>query len=307
MFIVAETPPRKMLNKKLYVLIAAVAAIAVVLVALFIPQGAAIIPLEVNYTVGETMIYDTIQEVTYLDSNSPVPDLNPGPSSPPNKTISQTTTVEVTDFDGQYYTLNRTTKITHDGRTSDAPLITQKISKQGYTITIFQGNETSGSGTQNPFITEILNRSEVRVGDTWALPITRSTAYGSSSGSMTLTFQGIEDITVPAGTFRVFRVDSTSITTLQKNSTDRILDSASDPTLPPDTWTWINSTASTMLTINQNATMYMEYSTCRQIKGTLRQLQSMQETRTIGNVTLPYSSYEMLLIASTELVQNILP
>ena len=301
MFIVTETPPslpqqsktqekgRRMLNKKLYVLIASVTAIAVVLVALFIPQGAAIIPLEVNYTVGERMVYDTIQQMTTLNYSTPAPHLGGGP---PNTTISQTTTVEVTDFDGQYYTLNRTTKIlssTSPTNSTTLPL-TQKINKQGYTITIYQGTEISGNGTQNPFITEILNRSDVRVGDTWTVPITHVTPTSSYSGSMRLTFQGIEDITVPAGTFRVFRVNSESNTTLQTNPIVRDF-----------------TTSTTVMTISQNGTMYMEYSTCRQIKSTVQQIQVAQTLTTTGNVTLPASSYTMLMISNTELVQDILP
>ena len=49
----------KRFGKKLYAITFALIAIVIVVVALLIPQGAAAIPLNVNYVVGEKMIYNT--------------------------------------------------------------------------------------------------------------------------------------------------------------------------------------------------------------------------------------------------------
>ena len=55
----------KRFGKKLYVVIAAVVAIAIIAVAFIVPQGAASIPLNANYNVGEKMVYDTSATVSY--------------------------------------------------------------------------------------------------------------------------------------------------------------------------------------------------------------------------------------------------
>jgi hypothetical protein len=199
--------------------------------------------------------------------------------------------VEVTAFDGQYYTLKYTYVFT--GGIPSPPAntsFTHKVSRQGYTINAYQGAETTDNATANPFITGILNRSEVRVGDTWTIPIESSNPTSSSSGNMTLTFQGFEDITVPAGTFRVFKVNSVSNITIQ--TTPR---------------TFNNTTSTTTLTMNQNGTMYMEYSTCRRIKSTVEQIVSYQSSTSAGNMTVPTSSYTSLQVANIELVEDILP
>src|ERR1700693_4062002 len=58
----------KRFGKKLYAAIA-VLAIVIVAVAFFIPQGTATIPLNVNYVIGEKMVYDSTLTMT-LDSYS---------------------------------------------------------------------------------------------------------------------------------------------------------------------------------------------------------------------------------------------
>jgi hypothetical protein len=273
-----------MMSKKLYVLIAAVATIAAVLLAFFIPQGAAIIPLEVNYTVGEKMVYSTTQQITMLDYSSPLG------IDPPNTVFNSTSTVEVTGFDGQYYTLNHTTKVvSSSGSSLSIPFsFIQKINKEGYTVNIFQGDDAPGNATANPFIVGLLNRSEVKVGDTWTIPIENTNPAVSCSGSITITFQGFEDITVPAGTFRVFKANSVSSVFAQ---------------MTPVTFNDITST--TTLTISQNGTMYVEYSSCRQIKSTIQQVIIQQSLTNGGSVSLPSSNYTSLLTANIELIQDI--
>lgn len=46
-------------RKKVYITIAVIITAAMVIAALIIPYGSAIIPLDVNYAVGEKMVYDT--------------------------------------------------------------------------------------------------------------------------------------------------------------------------------------------------------------------------------------------------------
>ena len=59
------------LGKK-FVLIVAVVAIAIIAGALLIPQGAASIPLNVSYNVGEKMVYNTTMSLSSTVNNSTV-------------------------------------------------------------------------------------------------------------------------------------------------------------------------------------------------------------------------------------------
>ena len=59
----ATLPTKRRLGKKLYIAIAVV-AIVIIAVAFFIPQGGATIPLNVDYVVGEKMVYDTTMTMT---------------------------------------------------------------------------------------------------------------------------------------------------------------------------------------------------------------------------------------------------
>jgi hypothetical protein len=61
-----STGGSKRFGKKLYV-VAAIVAVAVIAVALLIPQGAATIPLNVDYEVGEKMVYDTTMILSFND------------------------------------------------------------------------------------------------------------------------------------------------------------------------------------------------------------------------------------------------
>lgn len=200
----------KRFGKKPYAVIA-IAAVAVIAVALLIPQGAAIIPLSVEYTVGERMVYNNTQTVTMQLPTSTVDPSLFGQGSR-TTTMNSTTTVDVIDFDGEAYTLNHTTSMEMLGHPFSISLI-EKVNKTGYSTLFFaEGTQmiTSNVSTSNPVLTGLLEKPEVRVGESWEIPLSTNNASIGMTGSMTLTFRGIQDITVPAGTYKVFRVDMSS-------------------------------------------------------------------------------------------------
>jgi hypothetical protein len=289
MFIAVATSPAatekptstsRKLNRKMTALVAAVAVIAIVIVALLIPQGAAIIPLDVNYVVGEKMVYQINQEITMLDSAPPFT------NAQANVIFNSTCTVEVKDYDGEFYTLNRTYVFTSETKPFGTQnSFVQKISRQGYTINAY--GSSSDNGTDNPFLVGILNRTEVHVGDTWTVPVTSVSQSGTNSGNITLTFRGFEDITVKAGTFHVFKVESQSNMTM---------------TFTPQTAHGIQTST---LAISQNGTMYMEANTCRQIKSNVQQVVNAQSTNSADGTQI--TKYTSLQVSSQELVQDILP
>jgi hypothetical protein len=203
-----QTSKRKF-GKKLYAAIAGIIAIAVIIAALLIPQGAATIPLEVNYTVGEKMVYNTTETMSqkiYNTTMTTLPTLN-------DLTINMTSTVEVVDFNGEYYTLNHT--MTTMFSTSLKPIsmsILENVSKTGYSTYILPGEapQAPSNISSSPYLIELLNRPEVKVGDTWTVPLNIGNSSIGMTGDATMMFGGFEDLTVPAGTYKVFRVDMTS-------------------------------------------------------------------------------------------------
>ncbi len=275
--------PSKLSNlsgKKTLAAIAITAAV-VIAVALFIPRGAAIIPLNVNYVVGEKMIYDTTVTGTYDFGDS-----SSGFVVPSNFSFSPQQTMEVTDFDGQYYTLNHTTTL-GVGNKSYSYSILEKLNKTGYSSYFFNfGNQTTEipSGiTSNTYLTQLLSKPEVRVGDTLTIPFPNTILGSAISGNVTMTFKGFEDLTVPAGTFRVFRID---VGTGDQGLTYHIPVGSSS----------LNFSSS--MQMNMNYQIYLEYGTMRQIKSTMLETMSLQST---------LINYKMNMTMSTILKQDIKP
>jgi hypothetical protein len=278
-----QAPSKKRFGKKLYAVIGAIVAISIIAAALLIPQGAATIPLEVNYIVGEKMVYNTNLAMTYQLSNTTISSSLAG-NLLNNTKLNFTSTIEVIGFDGEYYTLNNTQALTITNKASSYSYL-QKMNKTGYSTFVFnfgsqQVSTNISTAISNPYLTELLNRSEVKVGDTWQVPFPNSVGNNSSigiSGSIIMTFKGFEDLTVPAGTYRVFRVDMTS-----QDLAMHLKSPQSISTFNTDT-----------VAMNINGQMYMEYGTLRQIKST------MQESVVVQSAMMNYTtglSMEMTLV-----------
>ncbi len=265
--------PKKRLGKKLYVL-AAVIAIAVISIVLLIPKGGAIIPLNVNYVVGEKMTYNTTVTVTGEFSYQNLSTTTPLPTGPITQTTSMNSSIEVIDFDGESYTLNNTMTVAL-GQNPSSIWFLQKVNKTGYTTSVLLNigstqisSNVSDSGYNplggyNPYLSSFLNRSEVRVGDTWAVPLPpMNNSVVQMTGELMMTFKGFQDLTVPAGTYRVFRVDLTSHDlTMHINS-------------PQNAGINLAITAN----MNINGQMYMESGTLRQIKSAVQEDISYEST-----------------------------
>lgn len=280
-----QTSPRKRLGKKLYIG-AAIAAIAVITIVLLIPPGAATIPLNVNYLVGEKMVYNTTVAVTYQSYNTTM-STSPIIQPQSNASVSMNSTIEVISFDGEYYTLNHTMTSPTSQKPSSVWYL-EKMNKTGYSTYIFnlgqqQINTNASSSSLNPYLTSLLNRSEVKVGDTWPvqLPIVNN-SFIQMTGDLMMTFQGFEDLTVPAGTYRVFRVDMASHDLTMQVSLPQNVSGIS-----------LASTAK----LAMDGQMYMEYGTLRQIKS------SMQETVSFESAMMNYTmgmTMEMTLVEHTK-------
>jgi hypothetical protein len=266
-------PTRKWFGKKLYAAIA-VAVVVVIVVALLIPQGAAIIPLSVEYTVGERMVYDVTETVAMQMSNSTTGSAL-GLSSNSTVTMDSKTTVDVVDFDGEVYTLNHTLNMELLGKPVSFSYL-EKVNQTGYTTMLLPGaTETLAPsiGSQDPVLTGILGKSQVKVGDTWEIPLNANNASIGITGSLVLTFKGIQEITVPAGTYKVFRVDMTSKDVGMQ-------------------------TSALSTTMSVNGEYYVEFETGRQIENNIQMTTQSQVMGVDTSITMS---------ATTTLVQHTLP
>ena len=273
----------KRFRKKLYV-VAAIVAVAVIVVALLIPQGTAI-PLDVDYEVGEKMVYDTTMTMTIEDFNSALPSTVTGVLN--DTSVNAKQTLEVIDFDGEYYTLNQTTTMIMDGKPFSISML-QKMDKTGCSTYLFNVGGTEHevpdtSFTSSSYLTQLLNKSEVKVGDSVNVPFPSALSGMGMTGDLTMTFRGIEDLTVPAGTYKVFRIDITS----------NDLSMSYNPSM-----TIAGMDLSTKMDMDLNYQMYMEYGTLRQIKSTMQETVSLQSSM---------MNYTMVLSMDMTLNEHIKP
>ena len=258
------TEVSKKSRKKLYA-VAAIVVVAVIVGALLVPQGTASIPLNVDYTVGEKMVYDTTLTMSVENFDSALASGLMG-TSPSDISMNAQQTIEVIDFDGEYYTLNQTTTMTLVGQPLSYSVL-QKMNKTGYSTYIFNLGDAElsvpdTSYASNSYLTQLLSRSEVKVGDSITIPFPSALSNMGLTGDLTMTFRGIEDLTVPAGTYKVFRVDLTS--------NNLSMDYGSSMSA-----IGLNSAS---MNLDLNYQMYMEYGTLRQIKSTMQESVSLQSS-----------------------------
>jgi hypothetical protein len=206
-----------------------------------------------------------------------------------NASVNETQSIEVTDFDGEYYTLNHTTTMTLNDKPYSISII-EKMNKAGYSTYIFNLGNTSqeipNTGiTSNSYLAQLLSKPEVKVGDSINVPYPGVSSTMGMTGDLTMTFKGFEDLTVPAGTYKVFRIDITS-NNLSMNFHPTIGNSS------------LNVPTNINMNIDMNYQIYMEYGTMRQIKST------MQETVSYQSATM---NYTMHLTTDMTLTQHIKP
>jgi hypothetical protein len=273
------------LGKKLYITIGVIVALVTISLALLVPQGGAAIPLNVDYTVGEKMVYDSTITSSFDNSASAT---GSNALMPKNTTIDSQQTIEVTSFDGEYYTLNHTMTMNLNNKPISFSMI-EKMNKTGYSAYLLNlgssQQEIPNNGlTSTSYLAQLLNQPEVKVGDSVNVPFPTGNSSLGITGGLKMTFKGIEDLTVPAGTYKVFRIDITS-NDLKMNY--------QSPLSGLSNFTPANITIS----MDMNYQIYIEYGTMRQIKA------SMQESVSTQSATMNYGmnmSMDMTLIEHTK-------
>jgi len=240
------SPLDKRSRKRIYTFLGIVAVAAVALAFVFafliLPNAGATIPLEYNYTLGESLTY-----------NATITQYSTG----------QTTTIrmDVTSFDGENYTLNETASFYS---------FTENVNKSGASLpNVWQPVYCRPFGSFFP-------KNEARVGDTWQVPMgSGDSTYYVFNGTITYKFGDIQNITVPAGTYKVFKIDvsGSNLTMVVK----------------------LSSGYSIYENMTVTSQMYMEYGTCCLIESETQESMSMA----LNNQSVPAvydESVQMVLI-----------
>ncbi len=279
---ISQTQKKKGFGKKLYLIIAAIVAVAVIVIALLVPPGAATIPLNVDYVVGEKMVYDSSVTATIESANSALsPFLGGEGLNDTTFSVIGKQTIEVVAFDGEFYTLNHTTTMTLLDTPASISML-ERMNKTGYSTYMFNfGNtelDASQMGTGSYYLIQLLNKPEVKVGDSVSVPFPDMASNLGVTGSITLTFKGIQDLQVPAGTYKVFRIDMTA---------DNI-----ELNLNASAGIGLGVNLSSKMNMEMTSQIYMEYGTMRQIKSSMQE--SMSYESNLVNYTIAMSMNTVL-------------
>lgn len=271
----SESPPGQRRLVRKFLLVAAAAVIIIILgIALLTPQGAATIPLKINYNIGEKMIYDADISVVMRGFNLP----NTTGIGLNQNSISTSATIalEVLSFDGETYTLNNTTTMNLLGSTQSISMI-QKINKTGFSTFMFNtpNQELSYNTSMSSILTSLLDKPDVKVGETLQVPVP------GLQGNLTLTFNGLEDLTVPAGTYKVYKVSISS-------------DNLTTQNLVPEGF----SNQNIQVSMSVNGQTYVEYNTGRQIEYNMQ---------TAASATISEIEFSVDMSSNMTLAKRVLP
>lgn len=256
-------------RKRLYAICGAIAIIAIVS-ALLVPQAlGSAIALSLNYTVGEKMTYLTTNVATNQMSNTSIN----VQTSPQSQTYNSTSTYEVLSSDDGNYRIKLTITAELNGKSVSIPVTTNITAKTQYYDNLLPAGSPAFffNISGNPALEACLSKSEVKAGETWQLPVSTGNASFGLTGEITLKFSDIQEITVPAGTYKVFMVELSSNNLKMHISPDNDLISAS---------TLDNSI------LQLNGRTYLEVGTCRLIKSELTQQTTMQQPGISGTTTI---------------------
>jgi len=262
------TIPNK--NRKRLYAFGGIIAIIVIASALFVPQAlGSFIELSLNYTVGEKMTYQSTNTVTNQMSNTSIN----VETNPLSQTYNSTGTYEILGFDGENYTINLTITSELNGKTLSIPITTNTTTKTQYYKNLLPAGSPAFflNASSSPTLEAYLTKSQVKAGDTWQIPVSTGNASLGLTGELTLKFSAIQEITVPAGTYKVFVVELSSKDLTMHISPGNGIISAS---------TLDNST------LELSGRTYLEVGTCHLIKSELTQQTIIQQPGIAGTSTI---------------------
>ncbi len=198
-----STPSGTKANRKWYAIIAALTVIVVIVAALMIPQSmGSTMQLSLNYKEGEHMVYKTTNIITNQMVNTSLS--LPGTTN--SQSYNSTLTLDIIGVTSEGYSANETI-ITQSNLLGHLRPFTVNISKASYYNNfIAPGGPLIFYNATNPTILAYLAQPTIKVGDVWTIPVNTGNASLGLTGEVTLTFAGLQDITVPAGTYKTMRI-----------------------------------------------------------------------------------------------------
>jgi hypothetical protein len=240
-------------GKRVYAIlgIIAVAAVALTLALVLTPPSlGANIPLTYKYTPGE--------EMTYNATTIAMPEVGA------NITESDTVRMDIISFDGENYTINESGSAPALGYFQAYFIFT--MNSTGY-ITSAKGVPLNMSSAYSYFQL-FFPKEEARVNDTWQVPVNSDNSLIGFNGVFTYKFGGVQKISVPAGTYKVFKIDVSS------NNLTRL------------------GTENLVTTLDVEA--YLEYGTCCMIEANIQSSLGIA-----GGQTVEYATTQVTLIKRT--------
>lgn len=206
----SQVLPQKKSRKNLFVSIFAIMMIVVVIVAvLFVQQSAAgVISLGVDYPVGEKLTY-TMKLTQTLELGN----------STSNSSADGTMIVEVMSLEGDTYTLNCTISGSSNANAVKIPKLVEVKKNEMATVLSFMPAISPDQNYTGLFVSRAaFDQTQAKVGDTWTIPM--HTEGAVVAGDLRVTFKAIQDLTVDAGTFRVFRIDLSTDALIENQSSN---------------------------------------------------------------------------------------
>lgn len=253
----ATQSPNKINRRKLYCTLAGLLVIIIVVSAVVITQGNLItqktthtidgetdygssLPLGLTYVVGERMVWET----TNVIENQLITD---------SQNLNLTKTVRVISESNDGYQVEEKGTVVPN-LIGNTPTIMLNISKASFSNNFIPDIPSIFiNASANPIISTLLAQISVNVGDIWKIPVNTGNSSLGMTGEVTLRFAGIEDITVPAGTYRTMKIDITSNTiNFHADSTSKIIGVDG-------------------MTLQINGTTYLEQGTCLLVRSNLTQ------------------------------------
>ncbi len=260
---------KRRFGKKLYAVAAAILVIVIVCAVLFSNFSVATVPLSLNYEVGERMVYyssySTLVDVDNRTLNVPGSYTTEG-----NSTLA----IDVLSLDEDTYTICQTFNLDILGVPRSVNL-TQQLTKADYVNNFLIGDAARllYNLTGDHYDYYKLNLLQAKIGDTLQIPVNTGNESIGNTGSLTIKFASIEEITVPAGTFKVFRLDYNAEVTAHANLPGII----SIPEPIPSQIT---------------GQTYLEYGTCRLIKSAVTETSQISGTQSRNST---YTSERVLI------------
>jgi hypothetical protein len=263
----SKTTNRK---KGFFIVFAAALTVTIAVVAaLLVPQSlGSPMQLGLNYQIGDHMVYETTNFVTNQMVNTSLS--LPGVTN--SQSFNSSITIDVVGSNSENYTVKEAITTLPKLTIHPLPAITLNVSKASYYNNFMApgGPLIFYNSSSNPTISAYLAQPSVKVGDVWKIPVNTGNESLGLTGEVTLTFAGMQDLTVPAGTFQTMRIEVTS------NVLSLHSDGSSIIKVPNG------------MTLQLNGTSYIEQGTCRLIKADLTQL-TTTNTPGIGSTSTLYT------------------